>query len=153
MLLVKLAWAVDHLLRAQGKEMSRVAKAAPVTIPAAWSNPERPKLAVKGKNGTLKRILNAAVIVTKRENVLKFAPSEGAAGAELAKRLVLLVHWLNNMVIGVTAGFERKLGAGWCGITVHKLKVNLLVFWVSHQSTTNCLKVLLLNARLRLKSY
>jgi large subunit ribosomal protein L6 len=65
------------------------------------------EIAVKGKNGTLKRTLNAAVIVTKEENVLKFAPVEGAAGADAqagtARALV------NNMVIGVTTGFERKL--------------------------------------------
>ena len=87
--------------------MSRVAK-APVTIPAGVEvTLNGQEIAVKGKNGTLKRILNAAVIVTKEENVLKFAPVEGAAGADAqagtARALV------NNMVIGVTTGFERKL--------------------------------------------
>ena len=87
--------------------MSRVAK-APVTIPAGVEvTLNGQEIAVKGKNGTLKRTLNAAVIVTKEENVLKFAPVEGAAGADAqagtARALV------NNMVIGVTTGFERKL--------------------------------------------
>ena len=54
--------------------MSRVAK-APVTIPAGVEvTLNGQEIAVKGKNGTLKRTLNAAVIVTKEENVLKFAP-------------------------------------------------------------------------------
>lgn len=87
--------------------MSRVAK-APVTIPAGVEvTLNGQEIAVKGKNGTLKRTLNAAVIVTKEENVLKFAPVEGATGADAqagtARALV------NNMVIGVTTGFERKL--------------------------------------------
>ena len=87
--------------------MSRVAK-APVTIPAGVEvTLNGQEIAVKGKNGTLKRILNAAVIVTKEENVLKFAPQEGVTGADAqagtARALV------NNMVIGVTTGFERKL--------------------------------------------
>ncbi len=51
--------------------MSRVAK-APVTIPAGVEvTLNGQEIAVKGKNGTLKRTLNAAVIVTKEENVLK----------------------------------------------------------------------------------
>lgn len=87
--------------------MSRVAK-APVAIPAGVEvvlNGQ--EISVKGKNGTLKRSINAGVVVTKEENVLKFAPVDGVVGADAqagtARALV------NNMVIGVTAGFERKL--------------------------------------------
>ncbi|MFB0953408.1 MAG: 50S ribosomal protein L6 [Aeromonadaceae bacterium] len=87
--------------------MSRVAK-APVAIPAGVEvvlNGQ--EISVKGKNGTLKRSINAGVVITKEEKVLKFAPREGFAGADAqagtARALV------NNMVIGVTAGFERKL--------------------------------------------
>lgn len=87
--------------------MSRVAK-APVAIPAGVEvTLNGQEITVKGKNGTLKRTLNAAVAVTKEENVLTFAPRDGIAGANAqagtARALV------NNMVIGVTAGFERKL--------------------------------------------
>ena len=87
--------------------MSRVAK-APVAIPAGVEvvlNGQ--EISVKGKNGTLKRSINAGVVITKEENVLKFAPRDGIVGADAqagtARALV------NNMVIGVTAGFERKL--------------------------------------------
>ena len=87
--------------------MSRVAK-APVAIPAGVEvvlNGQ--EISVKGKNGTLKRSINAGVVITKEENVLKFAPIDGVVGADAqagtARALV------NNMVIGVTAGFERKL--------------------------------------------
>lgn len=87
--------------------MSRVAK-APVAIPAGVEvilNGQ--EISVKGKNGTLKRSINAAVEITKDESALKFAPRDGIVGADAqagtARALV------NNMVIGVTAGFERKL--------------------------------------------
>lgn len=87
--------------------MSRVAK-APVAIPAGVEvNLNGQEITVKGKNGSLNRIINAAVEITKQENVLTFAPRDGIVGADAqagtARALV------NNMVIGVTAGFERKL--------------------------------------------
>ena len=87
--------------------MSRVAK-APVAIPAGVEvTLNGQEITVKGKNGTLNRIINVAVIITKEENVLKFAPRDGIVGADAqagtARALV------NNMVIGVTTGFERKL--------------------------------------------
>ncbi|MFC3912635.1 50S ribosomal protein L6 [Pseudaeromonas sharmana] len=87
--------------------MSRVAK-APVAIPAGVEvTLNGQEITVKGKNGSLSRSINAAVVVTKEENVLKFAPRDASAGADAqagtARALV------NNMVIGVTAGFERKL--------------------------------------------
>ncbi len=87
--------------------MSRVAK-APVAIPAGVEvTLNGQEISVKGKNGTLKRSINAAVEITKDESALKFAPRDGIVGADAqagtARALV------NNMVIGVTAGFERKL--------------------------------------------
>ncbi|MDO2949019.1 50S ribosomal protein L6 [Aeromonas simiae] len=87
--------------------MSRVAK-APVAIPAGVEvTLNGQELTVKGSKGSLVRSINAAVEVTKEEGVLKFAPRAGFAGANAqagtARALV------NNMVIGVTQGFERKL--------------------------------------------
>ena len=87
--------------------MSRVAK-APVAIPAGVEvTLNGQEISVKGKNGTLKRSINASVVLTKDESVLTFAPRDGSANANAqagtARALV------NNMVVGVTAGFERKL--------------------------------------------
>ncbi len=87
--------------------MSRVAK-APVAIPAGVEvTLNGQEISVKGKNGTLNRTIHASVVVTKEENVLKFAPRDASTGADAqagtARALV------NNMVIGVTSGFERKL--------------------------------------------
>lgn len=87
--------------------MSRVAK-APVTIPAGVEvTLNGQELSIKGGKGSLVSSIHAGVEVTKEDNVLKFAPRDGIAGADAqagtARALV------NNMVIGVTQGFERKL--------------------------------------------
>lgn len=87
--------------------MSRVAK-APVAIPAGVEvTLNGQEISVKGKNGTLKRSINASVVISKDASVLTFAPRDGSANANAqagtARALV------NNMVVGVTAGFERKL--------------------------------------------
>lgn len=87
--------------------MSRVAK-APVTIPAGVEvTLNGQELSIKGGKGSLVRSIHAGVEVTKEDNVLKFAPRDGIAGADAqagtARALV------NNMVVGVTQGFERKL--------------------------------------------
>lgn len=87
--------------------MSRVAK-APIEIPAgvevALNGQE---ITIKGSKGTLNRTLNAAVEISQEDNLLKFAPRDNVANANAqagtARALV------NNMVIGVTQGFERKL--------------------------------------------
>jgi large subunit ribosomal protein L6 len=84
--------------------MSRVAK-APVAIPAGVEvTINGQELTVKGSKGTLTRVFNDAVLVTKEENELKFAPV-GDLSAQAGTARVLA----NNMVIGVTAGFEKKL--------------------------------------------
>lgn len=84
--------------------MSRVAK-APVAIPAGVEvTLSGQELTVKGSKGTLTRVFNDAVVVTKEENELKFAQT-GASTNQAGTARVLA----NNMVIGVTQGFEKKL--------------------------------------------
>jgi len=87
--------------------MSRIAK-APVEIPAGVEvTLSGQDITVKGGNGTLSRTINEAVELTKADNQLTFAPREEVAGADAqagtARALV------NNMVEGVTKGFEKKL--------------------------------------------
>ncbi|RKF14411.1 50S ribosomal protein L6 [Alginatibacterium sediminis] len=85
--------------------MSRVAK-APVSIPAGVEvSVNGQELTVKGSKATLTRVFNNAVVVTKEENELKFAVVEGGATAQAGTARALA----NNMVVGVTAGFEKKL--------------------------------------------
>ena len=87
--------------------MSRIAK-APINIPAGVEvTLNGQEITVKGSKGTLNSTLNADVEVSQNDNVLTFAPREGVANADAqagtARSLV------NNMVVGVTEGFERKL--------------------------------------------
>lgn len=87
--------------------MSRVAK-APVAIPAGVEvKLNGQEITVKGAKGELSRVLNNAVVVAQEESNLTFGPREGVvnawAQAGTARALV------NNMVVGVTEGFTKKL--------------------------------------------
>ncbi|GAL14189.1 LSU ribosomal protein L6p [Vibrio astriarenae] len=87
--------------------MSRVAK-APVAIPAGVEvKLNGQEVTVKGAKGELSRVLNDAVVIAQEENNLTFGPKEGVANAwaqaGTARALV------NNMVVGVTEGFTKKL--------------------------------------------
>jgi large subunit ribosomal protein L6 len=87
--------------------MSRVAKAI-VTIPAGVDvsiNAETIK--VKGKGGDLSLALNGLVAIGNNDGKLSFAPANDSREADaLAGTFRQLV---NNMVKGVTEGFEKKL--------------------------------------------
>ncbi|GAM76797.1 LSU ribosomal protein L6p [Vibrio ishigakensis] len=87
--------------------MSRVAK-APVAIPAGVEvKINGQEVTVKGPKGELSRVLNDAAVVSQEDNAIVFAPREGIAKANAqagtARALV------NNMVVGVTEGFTKKL--------------------------------------------
>ena len=87
--------------------MSRVAK-APVTIPAGVEvTLNEQTLTVKGGKGSLTRVINNAVNVVIEDAQVKFGPVEGVvnawAQAGTARALV------NNMIVGVSEGFVRKL--------------------------------------------
>ncbi|GLS84875.1 50S ribosomal protein L6 [Paraferrimonas haliotis] len=86
--------------------MSRVAK-APVSIPAGVEVAVNgQEVTVKGKS-SLTRVFNSAVEISVADNQVTFAPREGFANgwaqAGTARALI------NNMVKGVSEGFEKKL--------------------------------------------
>jgi len=87
--------------------MSRVAK-NPVKLPAGVEiNLAGQQLSVKGAKGTLELNVHSSVEVLQEAGELRFAARNGdqqtRAMAGTTRALV------NNMVIGVSAGFERKL--------------------------------------------
>ncbi|MEX6503502.1 50S ribosomal protein L6 [Pseudomonas zhanjiangensis] len=87
--------------------MSRVAK-NPVTLPAGVEiKLAGQQLSVKGAKGTLELNVHSSVEVVQEAGELRFAARNGdqqtRAMAGTTRALV------NNMVIGVSAGFERKL--------------------------------------------
>lgn len=87
--------------------MSRVAK-NPVQIPSGVSvNLAGQSLTVKGSKGTLELNVHDRVEVANADNVLTFAPRDGAKESDaLAGTTRALV---SNMVRGVSQGFERRL--------------------------------------------
>ncbi|MDP2561978.1 50S ribosomal protein L6 [Psychrobium sp. 1_MG-2023] len=87
--------------------MSRVAK-APVAIPAGVEiSLNGQEITVKGSKGSLTRVINSEVALAVEDNAVTFGPAEGSvngwAQAGTARALV------NNMVIGTSNGFEKKL--------------------------------------------
>ncbi|MBV7316422.1 50S ribosomal protein L6 [Shewanella sp. NIFS-20-20] len=87
--------------------MSRVAK-APVTIPAGVEvTVNGQEVTIKGGKGSLTRVFNSAVAVVVEEGVVKAQPVEGVVNAWAQAGTARAL--LNNMVIGVSQGFEKKL--------------------------------------------
>jgi len=87
--------------------MSRIAK-APIAIPAGVEvTLTAEKISVKGKGGQLELDVHSSVEIKEEDNTLSFAPRSAEKQANaLAGTFRSLV---NNMVVGVTAGFEKKL--------------------------------------------
>ncbi len=87
--------------------MSRIAK-APVNIPSGVDiKLEGNKMTVKGSNGQLSYDINSAVSFDITNNVIQAQwdsnDKKAAAQAGTARAIV------NNMIVGVTSGFEKKL--------------------------------------------
>lgn len=87
--------------------MSRVAK-NPVPIPQGVEvKLTAGEISVKGAGGQLSLSYNNAVAVNEADNVLTFSSKDGSrTGLSQAGTVRALV---NNMVTGVTTGFEKKL--------------------------------------------
>ncbi|MBL4830247.1 MAG: 50S ribosomal protein L6 [Aliivibrio sp.] len=87
--------------------MSRVAK-APVVLPAGVElKLNGQEITIKGGKGELSRVIHADVALSQEDNTIVFAWNDSkpraSAQAGTARALV------NNMVIGVTEGFTKKL--------------------------------------------
>ena len=85
--------------------MSRVAN-SPVTVPSGVEvKLDGRELSVKGSKGTLQMTIDSGVDVNQEDNTLTFA-AKGAGSVSMSGTTRALV---NNMVVGVSDGFERKL--------------------------------------------
>ncbi len=104
--------------------MSRVAKSA-VSIPSGVDvNISNGVISVKGSKSTLEQKMHQDVVIKIEDGEVTFAPSETATNWAMAGTYRSLV---NNMVVGVTVGFEKKLqlvGVGYRA-NVQGKKVNL----------------------------
>lgn len=87
--------------------MSRVAK-APVTLPEGTSvTLNGQQVEVKGKNGSLSLHLHDLVELKQEDNVVTLTPVKDTKEAWMHTGTVRAL--LNNMVQGVSEGFERRL--------------------------------------------
>ena len=87
--------------------MSRVAK-SPVTIPAGVTvTINGQDVQVKGAKGELSTLVHDLVAVAQEGAELKLSPREDSQAAWMQAGTARAV--LNNLVIGVSAGFERRL--------------------------------------------
>ena len=107
--------------------MSRVGK-MPVAIPAGVDvSIKEDQISVKGAGGTLALTRNALVNVVIKDGVLNVAPTNESREANAMSGTVRQL--VNNMVVGVTKGFEKKLnliGVGYKA-TAQGAKLNLAV--------------------------
>jgi large subunit ribosomal protein L6 len=86
--------------------MSRIAN-SPVEIPNGLEvKLDEQVIIIKGKKGSLEQLLPKEVEIKQVDNVLTFATRSNVKSAALAGTMRALV---NNMVLGVTQGFEKKL--------------------------------------------
>jgi len=87
--------------------MSRVAN-DPVSIPGGVTvDLKGQDIAVKGGNGSLNMVIHSDVEVAEAEGKLTFAARSGSKQARALSGTTRAL--VNNMVVGVSQGFERKL--------------------------------------------
>src|SRR6476646_9200315 len=87
--------------------MSRVGK-MPVAIPAGVDvSIKEDQISVKGSGGSLSLARNALVHVANDDGKLSFVPANDSREANAMSGTVRQL--VNNMVVGVTKGFEKKL--------------------------------------------
>ncbi|KQU83005.1 50S ribosomal protein L6 [Variovorax sp. Root318D1] len=87
--------------------MSRVGK-MPITIPAGVDvSIKEDQISVKGTGGTLNLARNVLVKVVSNDGKLNFEPANESREANAMSGTIRQL--VNNMVVGVTKGFEKKL--------------------------------------------
>jgi large subunit ribosomal protein L6 len=87
--------------------MSRVAK-NPITVPSGIEvHMESNIITLKSNKATLTQILHDAVKVSHESKELRVSPLEGKENADAIAGTTRAL--LNNMVVGLTKGFEKKL--------------------------------------------
>ncbi|MBC5763506.1 50S ribosomal protein L6 [Ramlibacter albus] len=107
--------------------MSRVGK-MPVEVPKDVNvEIKEDQISVKGKGGELRLATNALVKVASKDGKLSFEPANDSREANAMSGTMRQL--VNNMVLGVTKGFEKKLtlvGVGYKA-AVQGSKLNLAV--------------------------
>ena len=107
--------------------MSRIGK-MPVAVPAGVDvSVAANEISIKGTGGSLSLALNSLVKVTNEAGVLSFKPANESREANAMRGTMRQLG--NNMVVGVTKGFEKKLSLIGVGFkaAAQGSKLNLIV--------------------------
>jgi large subunit ribosomal protein L6 len=107
--------------------MSRVGK-SPVAVPAGVDvSIKQDQISVKGAGGSLTLAQNALVKVASNDGQLSFVPANDSREANAMSGTMRQL--VNNMVVGVTKGFEKKLNLVGVGFKAQAqgAKLNLAV--------------------------
>jgi len=87
--------------------MSRVAN-SPIELPSGVEvKVSSAEISVKGSNGNLAMPIHDSVEIKQEDNVLSFAARDGSKTAKAMSGTMRAL--INNMVTGVSKGFEKKL--------------------------------------------
>jgi large subunit ribosomal protein L6 len=87
--------------------MSRIAN-SPVEVPQGVEvNLSAAEISVKGGNGNLSMAIHSGVEIKQEENILTFASRDGSKVSRAMSGTTRAL--VNNMVAGVSKGFEKKL--------------------------------------------
>ena len=85
-----------------------MARLSPISIPAGVEvSLKGQHVSVKGSKGNLEHEVHDSVEVKQEDNAVSFIPREGGNGAVAQAGTARSL--LNNMIVGVSAGFEKKL--------------------------------------------
>jgi len=85
-----------------------MARLNPITLPKGVEvTIKEQTVTIKGNKGTLDHTVHASVEVTSADNVVSLSPRENQNGAIAQSGTARAL--INNMVLGVTNGFEKKL--------------------------------------------
>ena len=107
--------------------MSRIGK-MPVAIPAGVDvSIKEDQISVKGTGGNMSLALNSLVTVANEAGALSFKPANASREANAMSGTMRQL--VNNMVVGVTKGFEKKLSLVGVGFkaAAQGTKLNLIV--------------------------
>src|SRR5256885_2312087 len=116
--------------------MSRVAK-TPVAIPAGVDvSIKNDQINVKGTGGALSQAQNALVKISNNEGKLSFEPVNDSREANAMSGTMRQL--VNNMVVGVSKGFEKKLSLVGVGFkaSASGSKLNLAIGFSQDRKST-----------------
>ena len=85
-----------------------MARINPISIPSGVDvNVNNQLVSIKGSKGAMEHNVHPSVEIQNQDNVLTFIPRDGMSGAIAQSGTARAI--LNNMITGVSQGFEKKL--------------------------------------------